>query len=111
MPTRSTARRSRASYALRPEIVESTYYLYHYTQDPKYLAMGRTLWRDFVRNCRTKAGYAALADVRSKQKKDRMESYVLGGTFKYFYLFAPPATLDFEAVTFNTEAHPLRKTW
>ncbi|HTO57023.1 MAG TPA: glycoside hydrolase family 47 protein, partial [Pseudomonadales bacterium] len=45
--------RSRAipypGYALRPEIVESTYYLYHYTRDAKYLAMGRTMFRDFVR--------------------------------------------------------------
>jgi mannosidase alpha-like ER degradation enhancer 2 len=29
-------------YELRPEIIESTYYLYHYTHDAKYLAMGRT---------------------------------------------------------------------
>ena len=36
-------------YPLRPEIVESTYYLHHYTHDPKYLAMGRTMFRDFVR--------------------------------------------------------------
>ena len=28
-------------YPLRPEIVESTYYLYHYTRDPKYLRHGR----------------------------------------------------------------------
>ena len=27
-------------YQLRPEIVESAYYLYHYTKDPKYLANG-----------------------------------------------------------------------
>ena len=99
-------------YALRPEIVESTYYLYRYTHDPKYLAMGRTLWRDFVKHCRTDAGYAALADVVSKKKKDRMESFVMAETFKYFYLlFAPPSTLDFDALTFNTEAHPLRPTW
>ena len=34
---------------------------------------------------------------------------VFAETFKYFYLlFAPKTALDFEAVTFNTEAHPLR---
>ena len=32
-----------AGYPLRPEIVESTYYLYHYTKDPDYLRMGETL--------------------------------------------------------------------
>ena len=98
-------------YALRPEIVESTYYLHHYTRDPKYLTMGAVLWRDFVTYCRTDAGYAALADVVGKKKKDRMESFVLAETFKYFYLLSAPAALDFDAVTFNTEAHPLRATW
>ena len=98
-------------YALRPEIVESTYYLHHYTHDAKYLAMGRTMFRDFVRWCRTDAGYAALSDVVSKTKKDRMESYVFAETFKYYYLLFAPEAIDFDAVTFNTEAHPLRATW
>jgi hypothetical protein len=98
-------------YALRPEIVESTYYLYHYTHDAKYLAMGRTMFRDFVRYCRTDAGYAALSNVVTKAKKDRMESYVFAETFKYYYLLFAPQAIDFEAVTFNTEAHPLRSTW
>lgn len=98
-------------YALRPEIVESTYYLHHYTGDAKYRTMGGTLFRDFVRYCRTDAGYAALADVRTKQKKDRMESFVFAETFKYYYLLFAPEAIDFDAVTFNTEAHPLRATW
>jgi len=96
-------------YALRPEIVESAYYLHHYTGDPRYRAMGREFFEAFVRYCRSEAGYAALKDVRTKTQEDSMESFVFAETFKYFYLlFAPKATLDFEAVTFNTEAHPLR---
>jgi hypothetical protein len=98
-------------YALRPEIVESTYYLYHYTGDAKYLAMGKTMFRDFVRYCRTGRGYAALSDVVTKAKKDRMESFVFAETFKYYYLLFAPQAIDFDAVTFNTEAHPLRATW
>jgi ER degradation enhancer, mannosidase alpha-like 2 len=99
-------------YHLRPEIVESTYYLYHYTRDPHYRKMGEKLFNDFVRYCRTETGYAALDDVVSKQQRDEMESFVLAETFKYFYLlFAPPRTLDFDKVVFNTEAHPLRRTW
>ena len=31
-------------YALRPEIIESAYYLYHFTKDPRYLQMGRTFF-------------------------------------------------------------------
>ena len=98
-------------YALRPEIVESTYYLYQATHDEKYLVMGRTLFRDFVQYCRTDAGYAALESVVTKKQKDRMESYVMAETFKYFYLLFAPQALDFDTVTFNTEAHPLRATW
>lgn len=98
-------------YLLRPEIVESAYYLYRYTGDAKYRAMGKEFFEDFVRHCRTETGYAALKDVRTKEKQDSMQSFVFAETFKYFYLlFAPKATLDFERVTFNTEAHPLRVT-
>jgi hypothetical protein len=98
-------------YALRPEIIESTYTLSQLTRNPEYLAMGRSLFRDFVRHCHNDVGYAALQSVVTKQKKDRMESYVLAETFKYFYLLFKPSALDFAAVTFNTEAHPLRATW
>jgi mannosidase alpha-like ER degradation enhancer 2 len=101
-----------AGYPLRPEIVESTYYLYHFTHDPKYLRMGERMWRDFVKYCRNDVGYAALKSVITKGKTDSMQSFLFAETFKYFYLlFAPPPTLDFNSVIFNTEAHPVRKSW
>ena len=97
-------------YPLRPEIVESTYYLYHYTKDEKYLLMGEKLWRDFVKYCRTDEGYAALKSVVTKEKTDSMQSFLFAETFKYFYLlFSPRETLDFDKVIFNTEAHPIKK--
>ena len=97
-------------YPLRPEIVESTYYLYHYTKEEKYLLMGEKLWRDFVKYCRTDDGYAALKSVVTKEKADSMQSFLFAETFKYFYLlFSPPDTLDFDKVIFNTEAHPIKK--
>jgi mannosidase alpha-like ER degradation enhancer 2 len=100
------------SYRLRPEIVESTYYLYLYTGDREYRRMGEKMFGNFVKYCRTDSGYAALADVTTKQQLDEMESFVLAETFKYFYLlFAPPETLQFDKVIFNTEAHPLKRTW
>ena len=101
-----------STYHLRPEIVESTYYLDHFTRDPQYQRMGEKLFRDFVRSCRTNVGYAALTNVVTKKKADEMESFVLAETFKYFYLlFAPSDTLDLREVVLNTEAHPLRRTW
>ncbi|MDE3156815.1 MAG: glycoside hydrolase family 47 protein [Acidobacteriota bacterium] len=97
-------------YHLRPEIVESTYYLYHFTHDPKYLAMGRTMFDDFVQYCRTGDGYASLKSVITKQQADEMPTFLFAETFKYYYLlFAPPSALDFDRVVFNTEAHPLER--
>jgi mannosidase alpha-like ER degradation enhancer 2 len=65
-----------------------------------------------VRSCKTDAGYASLSNVETKTKKDIMESYFLAETLKYLYLlFAPRETLDLDKVVFNTEAHPIRKTW
>jgi mannosidase alpha-like ER degradation enhancer 2 len=99
-------------YQLRPEIVESTFYLYRYTKDPKYLAMGEEMWNDFVKYCRTDEAYAGLKSVVTKEKQDYMHSFVFAETFKYFYLlFAPEKTLDLKQVVFNTEAHPIRRTW
>jgi len=99
-------------YHLRPEIVESTYYLYRYTRDPKYLKMGERMWQQFVHYCRTDEGYAALKSVVTKEKSDAMQSFLFAETFKYFYLlFAPEKTLDFKNVVFNTEAHFIKRTW
>jgi mannosidase alpha-like ER degradation enhancer 2 len=99
-------------YYLRPEIIESAYYLYHYTRDEKYLKMGETFFNNLVRYCKMDAGYAALKDVTTKEKADGMESFFFAETLKYLYLlFAPKETLPFERVIFSTEAHPMRKTW
>ena len=98
--------------AIRPEIIESAYYLYHFTGDPKYLEMGKTFFRSLVAWCRTEAGYAYLKDVTTKEKADGMESFFFAETMKYLYLlFAPGETLSFDQIIFTTEAHPIRRTW
>ena len=99
-------------YYLRPEIIESDYYLYHYTGDKKYLEMGETYFHSIVRYCKTDAGYTWLKDVTTKQQADGMESFFFAETLKYLYLlFASRETLPFDHIIFNTEAHPLRRTW
>jgi mannosidase alpha-like ER degradation enhancer 2 len=101
-----------AHYVLRPEIIESAYYLYHYTKDPKYLKMGEAFYNGLVNYCRAKSGYAALKNVISKEKADQMDSFFLAETLKYLYLlFAPQDALPFDTVIFNTEAHPMHRTW
>ncbi len=108
----TTMKISYNGYELRPEIIESAYYLYHFTNDAHYRAMGRTFFESLVKYCRTDVAYAALSDVEKKTQKDEMESFFFAETLKYLYLlYAPPDTLDLKKVVFNTEAHPIRKTW
>jgi ER degradation enhancer, mannosidase alpha-like 2 len=101
-----------AGYQLRPEIIESAYYLHRATHDARYLMMGKTFFDSLAAHCRTEDGYTTLKSVVTMEKGDLMPSYFLAETLKYLYLlFAPDAALDLDKVVFNTEAHPLKRTW
>jgi len=103
---------ARPRFFLNPEIIESAYYLYRRTNDSRYLEMGKVFLDSLKTYCRVDAGYAELKSVITKEKSDRMESYFLAESLKYLYLlFAPAETLDFDRTIFNTEAHPIRRTW
>ncbi|HNS74422.1 MAG TPA: glycoside hydrolase family 47 protein, partial [bacterium] len=56
-------------------------------------------------------GYAALASVITKEKKDSQESFFLAETLKYLYLLFAPVEIDLDKTVFTTEAHPLKRTW
>ena len=99
-------------YVLRPEIIESAYYLYHYTKDPQYQRMGEVFFDNIKQYCRTGTAYTALKDVTTKTKMDQMESFFFAETMKYLYLlFAPKNTLNLDGAFFNTEAHAISPTW
>ena len=99
-------------YVLRPEAIESAYYLFRATGDERYREMGRVMVDSLLHYTRTESGFAALSSVVTKEQADQMESFFLAETLKYAYLlFAPPETLDFDAVIFNTEAHPIKRSW
>ena len=108
----STMKITYPGYELRPEIIESTYYLYFFTDEPRYLDMGQTFFDSLRKYCRTDVGYAALLSAETKQQRDDMESFFLAETSKYLYLlYAPKSTLDLHKSVFNTEAHPMQRTW
>jgi hypothetical protein len=97
-------------YILRPENIESAFYLYRKTKNPKYLEMGKTFFDSILKYCKVDEGYASLKSVMSKEKMDSMESFFLAETLKYLYLiFATEETLDLQKNVFNTEAHPFKK--
>lgn len=97
-------------YPLRPEIMESAYTLYVKTRDPRYLDMGRTFFDSLSRHTRAGGAFTTLKNVETKEQGDLLPSYFLAETLKYLYLlYAPPETLPFDDIVFNTEAHPFRK--
>jgi mannosidase alpha-like ER degradation enhancer 2 len=97
------------NYPLRPENLESCFYLYRKAKDQQYLMMGERMISDIISKCRTDAGFAEMKNVKTLELADSMESFFFAETLKYAYLlFAPEKTLDLGKVVFNTEAHPLR---
>ena len=98
-------------WPLRPEIIESAWYLQTATHEPRWTAMGRRFMGDIEACCRTDAGYTVLDDVTSGKQGDLMPSYFLAETLKYLWLLGTPGALDLRTIVFNTEAHPLRRTW
>ncbi len=101
-----------AGYPLRPEIIESAYYLRRMTGEAAYLDMGRVYFDALRAHARVADGYTTLKSVETMEKGDLMPSYFLAETLKYLYLmFAEDAVLDLDQVVLTTEAHPLRRTW
>lgn len=98
------------NHPLRPEFLESTYFLYTATSDPYYLEVGKHVLKSLQKYARVPCGYAAVNDVRTGKKEDRMDSFVLAETFKYLYLlFADKddLILNLDEFLFTTEGHLL----
>ncbi|KAL9924688.1 LOW QUALITY PROTEIN: ER degradation-enhancing alpha-mannosidase-like protein 3 [Glossina fuscipes] len=95
---------------LRPEFIESTYFLYRATGDHHYLQVGKKVLKALQKYAKVPCGYAAVNDVRTGKHEDRMDSFVLSETFKYLYLlFTEPRDLliNLDEFIFTTEAHLL----
>jgi mannosidase alpha-like ER degradation enhancer 2 len=98
-------------WPLRPEIIESAFYLFQATAEPRWTQMGERFLKDLNACCRVEAGYTVLDDVTTGKQGDLMPSFFLAETVKYLWLLGTPAAVDLRQVVFNTEAHPLRRTW
>jgi len=79
-------------YKLRPETVESLYWLHVVTGETKYQDQAWEIFQAIEKHCGTAqydgVGYGAYPDVRQVGKKpnNKMESFFLGETLKYLYL-------------------------
>ncbi|KAJ9162763.1 hypothetical protein P3X46_022512 [Hevea brasiliensis] len=94
---------------LRPETVESLFYLWRLTGNKTYQEWGWNIFQAFERNSRIETGYVGLKDVNTGVKDNMMQSFFLAETLKYLYLlFSPSSVISLDEWVFNTEAHPLR---
>jgi mannosidase alpha-like ER degradation enhancer 3 len=97
-------------YHLRPEFIESTYFLYKATGDSYYLQVGKKALKTLKQYTKVPCGFAAVNDIRTGKHEDRMDSYVLSETIKYLYLlFSEDSDLiiNLDDFIFTTEAHLL----
>ncbi|KAL9282227.1 Alpha-mannosidase I MNS4 [Arabidopsis thaliana] len=74
------------SYPLRPELIESTYWLYKATRDPRYLDAGRDFVASLQYGAKCPCGYCHITDVELHKQEDHMESFFLAETVKYLWL-------------------------
>ncbi|KAD2394000.1 hypothetical protein E3N88_40977 [Mikania micrantha] len=94
---------------LRPETVESLFYLWRLTGNKTYQEWGWNIFQAFETNSRVESGYVGLKDVNTGVKDNMMQSFFLAETLKYLYLlFSPPSVISLDEWVFNTEAHPLK---
>lgn len=102
-----------ARYLLRPEAIESIFYLHRITADPAWAEHGWSMFKAVQAATTTALAHSAIDDVLSGsggEKVDEMESFWLGETLKYFYLlFSENGVVDLDEWVLNTEAHPLRR--
>ncbi|CAK8693848.1 unnamed protein product [Clavelina lepadiformis] len=119
---------NREGYPLRPELIESTMYMYRVNKDPMLLEFGNSAMHSINVTSRTECGFASIKDVQDHTLDNRMESFFLAETIKYLYLLFDPGNpllstmkgatirrfkngeeclLGAGGFVFNTEAHPM----
>ncbi|KAF2459554.1 glycosyl hydrolase family 47-domain-containing protein [Lineolata rhizophorae] len=99
-------------YILRPEAIESVFYMYRVSGDPYWREAGWDMFSAVQRHTRTEWANSAIDDVTKEapQLLDEMESFWLAETLKYFYLlFADEDLVSLDDYVLNTEAHPFKR--
>ncbi|XP_077302061.1 alpha-Mannosidase class I b [Arctopsyche grandis] len=97
---------------LRPEYLESLWYLYQFTGNTTYQKWGWQIFQAFEKYTKVQNGYTSIGSVKNPDNtrpRDMMESFFLGETLKYCYLLFSDDRhlLDLSKYVINSEAHPL----
>ncbi|CUT98991.1 mannosyl oligosaccharide 12 alpha mannosidase [Echinococcus multilocularis] len=96
-------------YFLRPETVESYFYMWRFTHDNVYREYAWDVVQALEKHCRSEGGFSGLKDVTSvtPTQDDVQQSFFLAETLKYLYLiFCDDSVLPLNRWVFNTEGHP-----
>ncbi|KAJ1899651.1 hypothetical protein LPJ66_001976 [Kickxella alabastrina] len=109
----------RPYYLLRPELIESLFYMYRLTGKSMYADRVWSIWQGMQRNCRVEDGYVGTADVSVDaavsgvvNSIDSTESFFYAETFLYLYLtFTNQDVISLDQWVFTTEAHPLSRKY
>ncbi|KAF2099983.1 seven-hairpin glycosidase [Rhizodiscina lignyota] len=99
-------------YLLRPEAIESVWYMHRITGDPHWREAGWRMFQAVERYTRVEFGHSAIDDVTKETPlhKDEMESFWMAETLKYYYLlFEDESVVNLDEWVLNTEAHPFRR--
>lgn len=99
-----------AHYKLRPETLESLFYLYRITGNETYRDWSWDIFQAINNKTKTTYGFATVQNVleRSPTLEDKEETFMGAETLKYALLTQLPSTaMSLDKFVFNTEAHPL----
>lgn len=110
-------------YLLRPEALESVFYMYRISGDKKWQDQGWKMFESIIKMTQVVenqedenkvVGFSAVYDVTDtaseygKNLRDESESFWMAETLKYAYLlFAEAELVSLDKFVFNTEAHPM----
>jgi hypothetical protein len=96
---------------MRPEVIESLFYLFRATGDPMYREWGWSIFRAIEMHSKLPEGYVAVNSALHIPPLlgRKMESFFIAETLKYLFLLFEddPKLLPLDKWVFNTEAHPL----
>lgn len=100
-------------YILRPEAIESVWYMYRITGDKSWQEKGWRMWQATEALTRTSVAHTAVTGVLDGDPirlSDSLESFWFAETLKYYYLlFSDFETISLDDYVLNTEAHPFKR--
>ncbi|KAF2760711.1 seven-hairpin glycosidase [Pseudovirgaria hyperparasitica] len=100
------------SYILRPEAIESVWYMYRITGNEHWREVGWNMFESIIKHTRSDFGHSAIHDILQNEttQTDSMESFWLAETLKYFYLlYSEESLISLDEWVLNTEAHPFKR--